>query len=264
MTYSALDILQALGFSKSSAHLVITSTKGRAEISINNGNITNLTGCDADVLFDYLIEKTPSILVTPIDPSAPQNMCTSISALTLELAHRYDQQRFIHNTSNDKISIITANELKIFHDGDNIKIEDSTPISKEELTRKMARKTFTSDEINRLLGENPKRLIFQENDNCYLLLGRSQECNLLSLDPLVSRVHCGITFSGQRFHIQDLNSRNGTFINGIRITDCLAEENDVLTIGHDSFVLGLEKSDSNGDAPGSLPKPKRTLTPSIS
>ena len=47
-----------------------------------------------------------------------------------------------------------------------------------------------------------------------LLVGRSAECDLPVKDRFVSRKHLKISRKGERIFIKDLNSRNGTFVNG--------------------------------------------------
>jgi len=47
-----------------------------------------------------------------------------------------------------------------------------------------------------------------------LLLGRSPDCDLQIKDHFVSRKHLRISRKGSRIFIKDLNSRNGTFVNG--------------------------------------------------
>jgi pSer/pThr/pTyr-binding forkhead associated (FHA) protein len=52
-------------------------------------------------------------------------------------------------------------------------------------------------------------------------IGR-EPCNQISLlDSLVSRRHCLIRKDGQGFLIQDLDSRNSTFVNNLPIKDRL-------------------------------------------
>jgi len=47
-----------------------------------------------------------------------------------------------------------------------------------------------------------------------LVVGRSAESDLRIMDPFVSRKHLKISRKGEKIFIQDLNSRNGTFVNG--------------------------------------------------
>ncbi len=47
-----------------------------------------------------------------------------------------------------------------------------------------------------------------------LLVGRSADCDLPVKDRFVSRKHLWISRKGEKLFIKDLNSRNGTFVNG--------------------------------------------------
>jgi hypothetical protein len=48
-------------------------------------------------------------------------------------------------------------------------------------------------------------------------IGRSSECSLRAGSDAISRKHCVIRLGGATLTITDLNSRNGTFVNGRRI-----------------------------------------------
>ncbi|HEY7294199.1 MAG TPA: FHA domain-containing protein [Dehalococcoidia bacterium] len=49
-------------------------------------------------------------------------------------------------------------------------------------------------------------------------LGRDEMCEIVLLDDRVSRQHARITFEDGGYVLRDLGSRNGTFLNGRRIT----------------------------------------------
>jgi DNA-binding response OmpR family regulator len=49
-------------------------------------------------------------------------------------------------------------------------------------------------------------------------LGRSNECQVVIEGRLISRRHAAITRDGQAYFLTDLNSQNGTTVNGQRIT----------------------------------------------
>ena len=63
-------------------------------------------------------------------------------------------------------------------------------------------------------------------------------------DLRVSREHVEVSFTGQRWIVRDLNSRNGTYVNGTRVTRCDlsaessgAEDSRVVRVGHSYLVL---------------------------
>jgi len=60
--------------------------------------------------------------------------------------------------------------------------------------------------------------------------GRSPECDFVLFHRSVSRRHAEIEVTGTRIEVRDLDSRNGTFLNGNRIDSA------TLTLGH---ILGL-------------------------
>ena len=49
------------------------------------------------------------------------------------------------------------------------------------------------------------------------LVGRHERCDLRLVDSMVSGNHCMILSEGKRFIVKDLESRNGTWVNGRKI-----------------------------------------------
>jgi pSer/pThr/pTyr-binding forkhead associated (FHA) protein len=52
-----------------------------------------------------------------------------------------------------------------------------------------------------------------------LTLGRQDTCELRIRDRAVSRQHCAIALEGDRFVVRDLDSRHGTFVNGLPVRE---------------------------------------------
>lgn len=52
-----------------------------------------------------------------------------------------------------------------------------------------------------------------------LLIGRAEECDVRPLSEEVSRRHCAVIVGPADAWVEDLGSRNGTFVNGTRITE---------------------------------------------
>ena len=58
--------------------------------------------------------------------------------------------------------------------------------------------------------------------NRTIVLGRNRDVELPLPDPKLSRRHCQIVFNGQQVLLTDLNSTNGTFVNGGKVSGELA------------------------------------------
>jgi pSer/pThr/pTyr-binding forkhead associated (FHA) protein len=96
------------------------------------------------------------------------------------------------------------------------------------------------------------------------LIGRDPVCQLRPASALVSNRHCTIWQCGGAVYVQDMQSTNGTFVNGERITAERAIQNgDRLQVGPLLFDVLIETSVSvNEPTPTSLPKvPAQILDP---
>jgi diguanylate cyclase (GGDEF)-like protein len=63
-------------------------------------------------------------------------------------------------------------------------------------------------------------------------IGRHPATDISVLDPGVSRVHARLFKVGDTFHIEDLGSSNGTFVNGSRIVECSLEHGQTVRLGN--------------------------------
>ena len=71
-------------------------------------------------------------------------------------------------------------------------------------------------------------------------VGRATRADFIVDAPLVSRVHCRLTAGAAELEVFDLDSTNGTFVNGERIDRALLKSGDRLGVGR--VELTIEKS----------------------
>lgn len=65
-----------------------------------------------------------------------------------------------------------------------------------------------------------------------LLIGRADECDVRPLSDEVSRRHCAVLVGPAEVWVQDLGSRNGTYVNGVRITEkTRVNDGDMIRVG---------------------------------
>jgi len=72
---------------------------------------------------------------------------------------------------------------------------------------------------------------FQLEPGQCLCLGRGEDADIQILDIGLSRRHCSLTREGDHFIIRDLSSRNGTWVNGIRVKETALKGGDKVQLG---------------------------------
>jgi Protein of unknown function (DUF3662)/FHA domain len=70
-----------------------------------------------------------------------------------------------------------------------------------------------------------------------VVIGRSRECDIVLDDRNTSRRHAELTRDGDRFVVRDLESTNGTVVNGRRVREAPVAEGDRITLGATTLML---------------------------
>jgi transcriptional regulator with GAF, ATPase, and Fis domain/pSer/pThr/pTyr-binding forkhead associated (FHA) protein len=81
-----------------------------------------------------------------------------------------------------------------------------------------------------------------------LSLGRDASNGLPISDPSVSRRHCLIHREGGGFKVRDLDSRNGTLVNGEAVTDHWLHHLDEIAVGDSVFRFLIEDDSTSGSS----------------
>ena len=68
-------------------------------------------------------------------------------------------------------------------------------------------------------------------------IGRLDDNAFPIAEPSVSSHHCEIVMRGREVIVRDLDSTNGTFINGEKITECILKPGEVLRLGQVAMRL---------------------------
>ena len=74
-------------------------------------------------------------------------------------------------------------------------------------------------------------------------IGRSAECEIPLEDPTTSRLQVELRIDAGRVWLKDLNSRFGTFVNGVRTTECELRLGDVIGVGETTLRLKSDSTD---------------------
>jgi transcriptional regulator with GAF, ATPase, and Fis domain len=76
-----------------------------------------------------------------------------------------------------------------------------------------------------------------------LSIGRDESNQLGLVDTAVSRRHCTIEQVGEQYEVVDLDSRNGTFVNGIPVGRKIVEHGDMIRVGKSELVFLLHEGE---------------------
>jgi len=77
------------------------------------------------------------------------------------------------------------------------------------------------------------------------VLGRSPDVSICLDDRWASRLHCEISEINGTLVVRDLESRNGTLVNGELVTEALLMPGDRLTVGLTSFRVHYKRGKTN-------------------
>lgn len=108
-------------------------------------------------------------------------------------------------------------------------------IENDSSFRKKAAKPFT----------NPYFIQHGTNERIYLnqgetLIGRSDINHIIIEDMYVSKNHARIYYNGLDFVIEDLDSRNGTYVNDLKISTVILNKGDVIRTGRNMFIFRFD------------------------
>jgi transcriptional regulator with GAF, ATPase, and Fis domain len=94
-------------------------------------------------------------------------------------------------------------------------------------------------------------------------VGRQSTCNLNLEDHAVSRKHCLFIRSGRQCTVKDLESRNGTFVNGTPVTEHQLDQGDEVRIGASVFCYLVDRDRAARLASGDFKTRQLQVTDSI-
>jgi hypothetical protein len=103
---------------------------------------------------------------------------------------------------------------------------DTQAVSPEELGVERETVTLTIDGRSQTITERT------------VVMGRSRECDVRVEDPNVSRRHAELRQEGATYWLVDLDSTNGTELNGKRVSRAKLADGDRITLGSTEIVFG--------------------------
>lgn len=82
-----------------------------------------------------------------------------------------------------------------------------------------------------------------------LLVGRRESCDIVLRFSNVSAHHCQLTVNGGYWYVRDMNSRNGTKVNGMRIEEKRLDPGDTLAVAKHKYTVNYSPTDLGAVGP---------------
>lgn len=78
-------------------------------------------------------------------------------------------------------------------------------------------------------------------DKDVVTVGRSRECDIHLEDLNVSRRHCQVRKGEGGYVLEDLQSKNGTYVNGAPVQRWVLSDGDLVIVGDQKLLYKLQK-----------------------
>src|SRR5512137_897126 len=128
-----------------------------------------------------------------------------------------------------------AGKNKILKDNDGFDTTAEIPRGKFADLTPLSQRAYLE-----ITGSEEKDGIFELGKSS-VVIGRSMECDIQLGVQNVSRKHARVFLLNEEYLIEDLESTNGVFVNGIKVVKCVLRNNDQIEIGGVKLVFNEEK-----------------------
>jgi pSer/pThr/pTyr-binding forkhead associated (FHA) protein len=109
-------------------------------------------------------------------------------------------------------------------------------------------------EVKLLVKQGPAKTRLIRLKQMETIVGRSRDCDVCIPSAQVSRRHCALTIEDDRLVAEDLNSANGTYLNGYQIVGKVTvNPGDLLAIGPLTFTVEYQLRESVVDTTAYVP-----------
>jgi pSer/pThr/pTyr-binding forkhead associated (FHA) protein len=89
-----------------------------------------------------------------------------------------------------------------------------------------------------ILESSDPELVFRMQPRSLKTVGRAPRADFVVDAPLVSRLHCRLSIDGDnQLDVEDLDSTNGTFVNGRKVQRAPLRAGDTLKVGRVEFAV---------------------------
>jgi len=90
--------------------------------------------------------------------------------------------------------------------------------------------------------KNPRDKVYYPLTGLIKQIGRSMDCDIVIPDPQVSRLHARLDKDQDGWVLLDLESQNGTLVNGVKVREKILAPGDVIRIGDMNLTYEIDEA----------------------
>lgn len=204
-------------------------------MSLSGGRNMDKSFLEPKDLDENIIALSEDMLSTTYDSVSDIERIKDKYGLTEQVAREVEEDE-----EREEVAVSEANDELPFK-------EDVKKEAERNKVSERPKEPLYSEEKTTFLGANDKNPILKnlstgdvyEVTSNPFTIGKSQTCNLVIADKVVSRHHAEVVQYGDKYFIKDLSSTNGTFINGNKLmadTDVELKDGQEIIFANKKFI----------------------------
>lgn len=197
-------------------------------MSLSGGRWMDKSFLEPKDLDENIIALSEDMLSTTYDNVSDIERIKDKYGLTEQVA------REVEEDEGKEVAVSEANSELPFKD----EVRKSPERPKEPLYSEEKTTFLGANDKNPILKNLSTGDVYEVTSNPFTI-GKSQTCNLVIADKVVSRHHAEVVQYGDKYFIKDLSSTNGTFINGNKLmadTDVELKDGQEIIFANKKFV----------------------------
>lgn len=184
-------------------------------------------------LDENIIALSEDMLSTTYDKVFDIERIKDKYGLTEQVAREVEEDE-----EREEVAVSEANGELPFKEDEKIEADKVQERRKEPLYSEEKTTFLGANDKNPILKNLSTGDVYEVTSNPFTI-GKSQTCNLVIADKVVSRHHAEVVQYGDKYFIKDLSSTNGTFINGNKLmadTDVELKDGQEIIFANKKFI----------------------------
>ena len=201
-------------------------------MSLSGGKSMDKSFLEPKDLDENIIALSEDMLSTTYDSVSDIERIKDKYGLTEQVAREVEEVE----EDEDVVTLEADKELPFKDENKELEVKPERP--KEPLYSEEKTTFLGANDKNPILKDLRTGDVYEVTSNPFTI-GKSQTCNLVIADKVVSRHHAEVVQYGDKYFIKDLSSTNGTFINGNKLmidTDVELKDGQEIIFANKKFV----------------------------